>query len=355
MPKPLDADTENQSQEDLTSALSEISTELFGQGGEDGDQLVDDETGGEQGGEAHGSDPAPQSEQKPQDGQPAADPAASPEDNSAAVQDTGAPKTWSKEAIADWATIPPRAQQEILKREEDALRGITMYKQQAEVGQAYSKVVEPYSAMLAAEQIDPVQLFQSFAANHYLLSRGTPEQKLDIATNLIQAYGIDFAALIDRVGNQTFTPVDPEIQALKSEIQQLRQESLSRQQQESATLVSKAESEIEAFAKDPAHPYFDEVVDDIQRLFAAGAANTLQEAYDKAVWANPNTRGKEIERLTAERLAASAATDNNRMAKQSRLQAADLRLDPKPGNGTVPLGSIDDTLSETLARIEARG
>lgn len=347
-------DNENQEDLDLAPALSEISAELFGQGGDSGDGGEVGQTGGEPDGDAHGTDPAPQTDKKQSGDDPLpADPAASP-DNTEAVQETGAPKTWSKEALADWATIPPRAQQEILKREEDALRGISMYKQQAELGQSYDKVVEPYKPLLAAEQVDPVQLFQSFAANHYLLSRGTPEQKVQIAANLINGYGIDFAALVDTIGEAALAPVDPEIKALREKVELLERTTQTRQQQESEVLVSRAETEIAAFAKDPANPYFDEVVDDIQRLFASGQASTLQEAYDKAVWANPTTRAKELERITSEKLQSQSATEQTRLAKIARTQAADVSLDPKSANGTVPPGSIDDTLADTLARIQAR-
>lgn len=53
--------------------------------------------------------------------------------------------------------------------------------------------------------------------------------------------------------------------------------------------------EITAFAADPAHPYFDEVTGDIAVLISAG--HSLADAYEKAVWANPTTRQKEIARL----------------------------------------------------------
>jgi hypothetical protein len=62
--------------------------------------------------------------------------------------------------------------------------------------------------------------------------------------------------------------------------------------------------EIDAFAADPAHPYFDELANDITKLFEAGLAKDLPEAYEKAVYANPTTRQKEIDRLTAEKTSA---------------------------------------------------
>jgi len=55
--------------------------------------------------------------------------------------------------------------------------------------------------------------------------------------------------------------------------------------------------EVNAFASDPAHPFFDEVADDIVAFVRAG--DSLSKAYEKAVWANPVTREKEIARQQA--------------------------------------------------------
>lgn len=56
--------------------------------------------------------------------------------------------------------------------------------------------------------------------------------------------------------------------------------------------MARIEKEVEAFAADPAHPFFDELSDDIAAILKTGAS--LAEAYEKAVWANPVTRAKEI-------------------------------------------------------------
>lgn len=365
MSKPENTELDSQTDFDTTAAVAEISADLFGQGGESG--------GSEEGGSDAGTKEAPEnassveqpsSQPSPttdvdkatqQSQPPSPDAAGSPPENSAEVQALGAPKSWSKEALADWATLPPRTQQEILKREEDFLRGITMYREGAELAQRYDKVVEPYKPILAAENIDPVQLFQSFAANHYLLSRGTEEQKLELAANLIQGYGIDFSKLITFVGDRVLEPADPRIAALEKEIAEMKSATSSRQQQEQVVAKQTLEKEIEDFAKDPAHPYFEELVNDIAQLFETRQASTLKEAYEKAVFANPVTRQKEIERLTVERASSLAAAEQAKQQKIATSTAADLRLDPKSGNGTVPLGSIDDTLRETMARLQSQG
>ena len=55
---------------------------------------------------------------------------------------------------------------------------------------------------------------------------------------------------------------------------------------------ARIEIEVNAFAADPEHPYFDELSDEIVAILKTGAS--LAEAYEKAVWANPVTREKEI-------------------------------------------------------------
>lgn len=338
----------DQSELDVTAAVADISADLFRQG-EDGEK-------GDKGSAAVGSEKAPDKPLESVEAAPTPRPeneAETAEGNSQQVQETGAPKTWSKEAIAEWATISPRAQQEILKREEDMLRGLAGYKDRAELGDRYDGVVGPFKPLLQAENIDPVQLFQSFASNHYLLSRGTEAQKLELAANLISGYGIDFGKLADFIGDRM--AMDPEILRLRQENQELRNGQTARQQQETTAIQSRLNTEIEAFAADPKNIYFPDLVDDIVKIFEAGQATTLQEAYEKAIYLNPTTRQKEIERLTAEKSNSASAEEAARKAKIAAATATDLSLDPKARNGTVALGSIDDTLNETMARIASRG
>lgn len=343
----------DQSELDTSAAIAEISADLFGQGGGSEDAGAGSADAGAEGAPAKPSAVEPSSSQQPEV-KPEGAVEAPAEENSQQVQDTGAPKTWTKEALETWATLPPRAQQEILKREEDFLKGITQYKEKADIGTRYDSVVEPYRPILQAENIDPVQMFQSFAANHYILSRGTEAQKLELAANMIAGYNIDFNKLISFVGDRIIEPADPRVAALEAEVRELRKGQETRQQQDLTATTERLSAEIATFAQDPAHPYFNELVDDISKLFETGQATNLQEAYDKAVYLNPTTRQKEIDRLTAERSGSVTAEEQARRNKIAKSTAADLSLDPKSKNGTVPIGSIDDTLAETMARIQGR-
>lgn len=127
-----------------------------------------------------------------------------------------------------------------------------------------------------------------------------------------------------------------------------------REQQEAEQVRSKLQAEIDAFASDPAHQYFDEVANDIAGLLRSGAAKDLKDAYDKAIWANPITRAKEQARLTAEAEAKAKAEAAERAKQARKATGANVKSSAKAASGTAPLGSIDDTLNAALATIKSR-
>ena len=318
---------------DTENALAEISSDLFGR--------EPDETEGEKSEVVEGGlkpleeVPPPQTE------------------NSEEVQATGAPTTWSKEALETWATVPDRAKQEILKREDDMFRGMEQYKEKADLGSQYDTVVEPYRAALAAENINPVELFQNFAGNHYLLSRGTQEQKLQIATNLITHYGIDPSALVAAIVDPP--QINPEIESMRRELYELRTGMNSQNKVQQDAKYAELQTQVSTFASDPKNSHFKEVADDISKLLNAGVATTLEQAYEMAVWNNPVTRAKEVARSTADAATLRQTEETERVRKANAAKAGNVRASTKTRDGTVPVGSIDDTLEETLAAIQARG
>jgi hypothetical protein len=320
---------------DTSAAIAEISSDLFGQ-----------ESDGESESEVEREEApvVPSTVELPPEG----------EENSAEVKETGAPGTWTKEALQEWAAIPLRAQQEILKREDDMMKGIAQYKSAADLAQRYESVVEPYKPILQAEGVDPVELFNSFAGNHYLLTRGTPAQKIELAANMLTHYGVDLPALLDHFGDKALETHDPEITSLRAELNTLKSQINQQATASTQQLRAKADAEIETFSTNPANIYFNELVDDIAKLLSTGVAETLPEAYEKAVYANPVTRQKEIDRLTADKQSSALSLEQARADKIARSTATDVKATSHQRNGTVPLGSMDDTLNETLAAINAR-
>lgn len=324
-------DTETETDVDLDEALKEVSDGLFdtGEGEEKSSPSVEE-----------GPDVA---EVAPAE--------AAPAPNSPEVQAVGAPSTWTKEAIAEWATIPERAKQEILKREEDITKGIESYRSRAEAGDIYNSIIEPYRPMLEAEQVDPAQILRGFATNHYILLKGSPEQKLQLAQNLMVAYGIDPVEVALGLAGRQQQQADPKLKPILDELAQLRNTVAIREQQISKAEYNTALSNVQAFANDPNNIYYSEVEDDILHLMESGAVSTLEDAYAMAVLRNPVTREKEVARLAAEKNPSPQPTKD----KTKPALAANVNSTQAERDGTVPLGTMDETLAETFREISNRG
>jgi hypothetical protein len=343
MPNPLETLDEDLDNVDMAALGAVLEGELFGQDSTTGTEASDKV-----------EQESPESTPKPEVETPA--PVANEEaktegDNAPAVVAVGAPKTWSKGALEKWATIDPVVQAEITKREEDMFRGIEEYKSRAETGDRYQEVVKPFQEILEREQVDPVQLFQAFASNHFIFSAGTPEQKNQLGAMLVRSYGLD----LDQIGQllrdnpqpapQTQVVVPPEID---QRLKQLETQETERQRQVFS-------QQVDQFAADPKNIYFKDVSSDMATLLKTGAAKSLPEAYERAIWANPVTKQKEIDRLAAEKIEAARAAETKRLEEAKKATGGNVKTTQKNRGGTAPVGSMEETLEETMAQIKSRG
>lgn len=298
------------------------------------------------------SDLFPSDENAPldDDAPPLDEPAAAPAPE---VVARPAPKSWAKETHEIWGKLPPQAQDIFEQREKQMLDGLQQYKEHNDFGRTMREVFTPYKAVLAAQGIDEVKASQALLNAHYRLSTMPAEQKLGYLAQIAQTYGIQIPGL-----QQQQQPVDPRFQTLEQQVHKLTSALTEREQRQFDEARTRTTNEVTAFAEakddkgQPAHPYFDEVANDIIAQIQAGAS--LQDAYDKAVWANPVTRKKEIARLQKEsevNLKEKAKNEalEARRASSSNVRSRDTRKAP-----TEPLGKMDDTLKETLDAIRSR-
>lgn len=258
-----------------------------------------------------------------------------------------APRTWRQEAAAEWAKLSPTVQAEIIKREEDMFRGIESYKADATFGKTMQTVIKPFEQVMQQFNINPAQQINNLLQSHYKLAFGTPEEKSAILNRIITDYGLQAP------GEAPY--VDPQVQALQTELQNLKSSLQGVQQQRENEVRTTLAKELDTFAKDPAHAEFETVASDIAMLLQTGQAQSLQEAYDKAVWLNPVTRAKQIERETLAKAAEAKKEAEKKAAEVRKATAANVRAKPKSASAATPLGSMDESLEATLAAIKARG
>ncbi len=262
-----------------------------------------------------------------------------------------APKTWRPEAAAAWEQIPEVVRNEIAKREEDIFKGIEGYKEDATFGRTFKQTLAPFLPTLQQYGVDPAQQVAGLMQAHHTLALGNPQEKLTLFQKLAQDYRVDLGQL----PSDYETPyIDPAVKNLQSRLDAVQSRLTETERAQQAATQAEMTKNVNAFASDPKNIYFNEVANDMVTLLQSKVCSTLAEAYEKAVWQNPVTRGKELGRQRAEEAEKAKEAEAKRVAEAKKATAANVRTSAKSGSAAAPLGTMDDTLRETLANITGR-
>lgn len=189
------------------------------------------------------------------------------------------------EAKSEWAKTPSAIQAALIKRDVDANEGARQWSEQRRnLEQAISPLHE-----LSQQNGIPWQegLNRLLTVETNLRNPQTAAQTIG---QLAQAYGVDLAALVNGSPQpqRQAQQLDPNVI-----IAQAREE--ARRETQAAFQDQALNSEITGFAtaRDAnglTHPHFETVKQAMGLLLQSGQASTMQEAYDKAIWINPDTR-----------------------------------------------------------------
>jgi hypothetical protein len=222
----------------------------------------------------------------------------------AATAEEAAPEyrpKWKKSALAELDKLPPEVQQAFIaedkRREENFHKGIEQYRTGHSAAKEWEEVINPYRATIDQFQVPPQEAIRSLLATDHVLRYGQPQQKIGTILQVLQNYGInpaDLAAIAQ--GNTQQEPQDPQYQALNQRLAQFEQAQY-RQQQAAEQARQQAErsqqttiqSQIEAFASDPDHEHFELLKPMMGGLLQTGQAKDMDEAYEMAKRAHPQT------------------------------------------------------------------
>lgn len=277
------------------------------------------------------------------------------------------PSVWKPAAKAAWAALPEDVRREIYRREADfsnsVLRG--PMKQNADFGQAVRGVVEPYRGLIESEGGTPEKAIGELLKTAALFRGNNQSAKLNAVFALDQQFNTGLREHFQRsvaaeVARQTgqATPMTQTAPTQDPRVDQLMQ---SIQAQEAARTEQEnnlANSAIEQFVASKNEkgefkfPFVDNVKKDMtQRTALIRQANpamahieVLQQAYDEAVWANPETRDVLIKQQTAPQVAAAQTAQH-----AARARAATVGAMPRRGAipATEPAKSLEETIRET--------
>lgn len=220
----------------------------------------------------------------------------------APVEAKKAPQSWSAADRAHWDKIPPEVQAVITRREEEAHRGITAMGQEASFGKRINEIVTPYLPIIRAEGGTPEGAVRDLLQTAYVLRTANPEQKTALFRQIATQYGVDLSAVA-----QGAPEVNPEVQALRQELAQVKGYIASGEQQQHQQVQVQAQQVIDAFAADAKNEFYEQVKPLMGQLLVSGQASTMQDAYDKACWAVPDVRSTILSRQQAEAEAKRAA------------------------------------------------
>lgn len=203
-----------------------------------------------------------------------------------------APQSWTPSAREKYSELPDEVKAEVNRREVEINKRLQETSHERKFATEIKDMFKPYELDIQAAGVTPQAVVEDFLKVSNTLRRGDQNTKAKLISDIIRQHNIDLPTL-DRIlsGNaapeQTHIGSDP---ALTQRLQQLEQAEKNREAQSEAKANSSAQAEIQRFTNDPKNEFFNDVAPHMQHLLSSGQASDLKDAYDKAIWANPETR-----------------------------------------------------------------
>lgn len=266
------------------------------------------------------------------------------------VEARKAPQSWKKEMQDKFGTLDSETQDYIELRESQMREGLELNKDDSNLGRTMRDAMQPFKPMLDHIQqqkgTTAPQVMQFMLNAHQKLSSGTQEARQAAFQQMASEYGVTMN------GAAEGETVDPAMQNMQNELNSMKQHMESTRKQAYDAEVSDVNKTIAAFAEDKAHPYFDEVSDQIVAFVKAG--DDLEGAYEKAVWANPVTRQREMERIQQDTATKNSEKEKQAVAKAKKASSTNVRGRNTKKAPTASNGTMEDTMNATYKEIQSR-
>jgi hypothetical protein len=267
-----------------------------------------------------------------------------------------APNHWPKDFAAKFEALDAPAQHMFMERYKDLegdytkkTQAIAKYKKRQD---AFDEIMAPFKSQFERAGMDDVGAVRQLLAAHDYL-RKDPANAIAWLAN---QYGVDIGA----IGNDPALEdefADPQVKQLQQQVAQLTGFIQNQQTQQQSYEQASTQSFIDQFAAEtdasgnPAHPHFETVRSVMGSLISSGNATDLKSAYEAAVYANPELRQAELERVAARQSQAKVKTEAVQKAKKA--QRSKVRGSATPAAQALPANaSIRDTINASIRQLE---
>lgn len=269
------------------------------------------------------------------------------------------PSSWKAAERALWDKVDPALRAAIHRRESEMAAGAQQLLPDAQFGKGLRQVIDPYRMLIEAEGGTPERAVASLLKTAAIFRVGTPEQKLQAVAGIARQYGVDLRPLFQpaQPGQQPQAIHDPRMDQFLANQQHQAAERQRFEQMDMERTVNGWMNEVDAQGN-PTRPYIGEVFNEMSALIpqireanpALTNAQALEEAYTRAIWANPEIRAL-LQQQAAAASSAQRQADNQTRLRDVR-RAASVNV---PRRASVPSagkpGKMEDTIAETAREL----
>lgn len=259
------------------------------------------------------------------------------------------PVSWAADAKAVWASLPPAVQQAVLKRETEVSNG---FRQKSEDVRRYETALAPVAQEAQRRGLTAEQGIQRLMDGQRFLETQPAQAILWLA----QQNGIDLAEL---ASNPPAAPQQVRPDPMFAQVHQTVQSLQSRLDE---ITMGQNTSLVESFAA--SNPHYAEVEDYLPDLIKEvqtvrpnlSPRETLQAAYDRAIWLNPDVRAKVIAEQSASsrQNAVAPIVDKSRQAQKAAVSVkGSSAVSSPPPRRPDGSGTVYDDVRESIAQLRA--
>jgi hypothetical protein len=207
-----------------------------------------------------------------------------------------------------------------------------------------NEALKPYMETIRGLGMTPDKAVSALMQADHTLRNSDPQTKLAYFQQLAQSYGINLGQVQQAAQQAPQQTVDPTVWALQNELNKVRGEVMGWKQQQEMAENQQLLTEINNFSQKA--EFFEDVRPAMIQLLQSGMAQTLDDAYDKAIRLNPELF-EQTQKAKQAAAAAQQAKEANKAAKAARAAAVSVRS-ATPGVNTAPKSADRRALLEEL-------
>jgi len=234
------------------------------------------------------------------------------------------PSSWKEDELQEWEAAPEHIRKAVERREREMTRFMEESAPRRKLAETFEQTTSRYADILEQAGIDPMSAYDESLQLYKILRSDDESLKRQAINHIAQTYGVKLDAK-DEPSDPITSAIRQELQGIKSELGNWKQQQAEAQQMEAA-------AQIESFAKGKQH--FEQVRYPMGQLIEAGIATDLNDAYDKAL----KLTGLSENKVTQAKKAASTNVDPKGAASAEK---------GKPKNWQDGLDSVYDEVVNT--------